>query len=97
MKIVAQVDEGRGFWHCNGSADGRWAVGDNFAGSIYLIDRRTGETMLLSTDHKMRPDHAHPTFSPDGKKILIQSGLLSNGASLDLILIPVPLSLQQRH
>jgi oligogalacturonide lyase len=97
MKIVSQVDEGRGFWHCNGSADGRWAVGDNFDGSIYLIDRLTGETTLLSTDHKMRPDHAHPTFSPDGKRILIQSGLLSNGASLDLMVIPIPLSLQNRH
>jgi len=97
MKIVGQVDEGRGFWHCNGSADGRWAVGDNFNGNIYLIDRLTGETTLLSTDHKMRPDHAHPTFSPDGKRILIQSGLLSNGASLDLMVIPIPLSLQNRH
>ena len=97
MKIVGQVDEGRGFWHCNGSADGRWAVGDNFNGNIYLIDRLTGEITLLSTDHKMRPDHAHPTFSPDGKRILIQSGLLSNGASLDLMVIPVPLSLQNRH
>jgi oligogalacturonide lyase len=97
MKIVGQVDEGRGFWHCNGSADGRWAVGDNFNGNIYLIDRLTGETTLLSTDHKMRPDHAHPTFSPDGKRILIQSGLLSNGASLDLMVIPVPLALQNRR
>lgn len=97
MKIIGQVDEGRGFWHCNGSADGRWAVGDNFSGNIYLIDRTTGETTLLSTDHKMRPDHAHPTFSPDGKRILIQSGLLSNGASLDLMVIPVPLALQNRR
>jgi oligogalacturonide lyase len=97
MKIVGQVEEGRGFWHCNGSADGRWAVGDNFNGNLYLIDRLSGETTLVTTDHKMRPDHAHPTFSPDGKRILIQSGLLSNGASLDLMVIPVPLSLQNRH
>jgi oligogalacturonide lyase len=97
MKIIGQVDEGRGFWHVNGSADGRWAVGDNFNGNIYLIDRTTSETTLLSTDHKMRPDHAHPTFSPDGKRILIQSGLLSNGTSLDLMVIPVPLALQNRH
>jgi oligogalacturonide lyase len=97
MKIVGQVEEGRGFWHCNGSADGRWAVGDNFDGNIYLVNRLTGETTLVSTDHKMRPDHAHPTFSPDGKRILIQSGLLSNGASLDLMVIPVPFSLQNPH
>ena len=97
MRIIGQVEEGQGFWHCNGSADGRWAVGDNFTGNIYLIDRLTGETTLLSTGHIMRPDHAHPTFSPDGKRILIQSGLLSNGASLDLIVIPIPLSLQSRR
>jgi oligogalacturonide lyase len=97
MKNIGQVDEGRGRWHCNGSADGRCAVGDNFNGNIYSIDRFSGETTLLSTDHKMRPDYAHPTFSPDGKRILIQSGLLSNGTNLDLMVIPLRLSLQNRH
>jgi oligogalacturonide lyase len=97
MKILGQIEAGRGYWHANGSADGRWAVGDNFDGDIYLIDRTTGETTLLSTGHMMRPDHAHPTFSPDGKRILIQSGLLSNGTSLDLVVIPIPLSLQRRR
>ena len=97
MKLIGQIEAGRGYWHCNGSADGRWAVGDNFDGDIYLIERATGEATLLSTGHKMRPDHAHPTFSPDGKRILIQSGLLSNGASLDLMVIPIPLALQTRR
>jgi oligogalacturonide lyase len=84
MRVYAQVDDqppgGRGtggFWHSNGSADGRWLVGDTFAGNVWLIDRRNGAMTLLTTDHKMRPDHTHPTFSPDGKRILIQSGLLS--------------------
>jgi oligogalacturonide lyase len=100
MKLVGQAPlerPNRGFWHVNGSADGRWAVGDTFAGNIYLINRKTSEMTLLSTDHKMRPDHAHPTFSPDSKRILIQSGLLSNGASLDLMVIPIPPALLNRE
>jgi oligogalacturonide lyase len=65
-------------------------VADDFAGEIYLIDRRNGERVLLSTGHVMRPDHAHPNFSPDGTRILIQSGRLTGGKSLDLVTIPVP-------
>jgi len=45
---------------------------------------------LLTGDHKMRPDHTHPTFSPDGKRILFQSGLLSNGKSLNLMTVVIP-------
>jgi len=61
-----------------------------FAGNVWLINRKTGVMTLLTTDHKMRPDHCHPTFSADSQRILIQSGLLANGASLDLMVIPVP-------
>jgi oligogalacturonide lyase len=96
MKLLGQMEEtmpggGRGgFWHCNGSPDGRWAVGDNFSGDVTLIDRRDGRQIVLTTDHKMRPDHTHPIFSPDSRRVLIQSGLLSNGEQLDLIVVPVP-------
>lgn len=97
MKIYGQVEDspagGRsagGYWHCNGSPDGQWLAGDTFAGNIWLIHRPTGKQTLLSTDHRMRPDHAHPTFSPDSKRVLIQSGSLSDGASLDLLILQVP-------
>lgn len=82
--------EGRGFWHSDGTPDGRWAVGDDFDGNITLIDRKTGGRTLLSAGHYMRPDHTHPNFSPDGKHILIQSGMLSQGKKLDLMLVPIP-------
>jgi oligogalacturonide lyase len=36
----------------------------------------------------MRPDHAHPSFSPDGTRLLIQSGMLTDGQRLSLIVIP---------
>jgi oligogalacturonide lyase len=38
----------------------------------------------------MKPDHAHPTFNLDSNRILIQSGMLTNGQSLDLMVLPVP-------
>ena len=91
VEMVGQLpgDSG-GFWHSSGTPDGRLAVADDFAGEIYVIDRATGERVLVSTGHVMKPDHTHPNFSPDGTRILIQSGRLSGGKSLDLVILPVP-------
>ena len=90
--IVGQTKEGSGLWHVSGSPDGRFAVGDDFSRSIYLIDRRNGEMMLLSTGHKASAaDHPHPTMSPDGTKIQIQSAMLSaDNRSMNICIIPVP-------
>jgi oligogalacturonide lyase len=103
MNIIGQIDEAiaadrpGGFWHCNGSSDGRWAVADTFKGDIYVIDRHTGERTLLTTDHKMTPDHAHPIFSPDNKRVVIQSGRLTDGVSLDLMSVTLPDELLKRR
>lgn len=86
-----------GYWHCNGSHDGRWLAGDTFNGDVYLIDRSSGEQILLTTDHKMAPDHVHPYFSLDGKRVLIQSGHLSGGEYLDLMVVTIPQYLQNRR
>ncbi|MFI5132178.1 MAG: hypothetical protein ACHQFX_19390 [Chitinophagales bacterium] len=90
--IVGQTKSGSGLWHVNGSSDGRWAVGDDFARNIYLIDRHTSEMILLSTGHKTTAaDHPHPTMSPDGTKIQIQSAMLSaDNRSMNICIIPVP-------
>jgi oligogalacturonide lyase len=102
MNIVGQIDEdmggGRtgGLWHGNGTADGRLAVADSFKGDVYLIDRSTGARTLLTGGHVMRPDHAHPIFSADGRRVLIQSGRLTSGTSLDLVVIAVPAPLLPR-
>lgn len=92
MRIVGQTPSGSGLWHVSGSPDGRWAVGDDFSRSIYLIDRHSGEMILLSTGHKRTAqDHPHPTMSPDGTKIQIQSAMLSaDGRSMNVCIIPVP-------
>jgi oligogalacturonide lyase len=92
MTIAGQTLSGSGLWHVNGSSDGRWVVGDDFSRGIYLIDRHTHEMILLSTGHKATAaDHPHPTFSPDGTRIEIQSAMLSeNNKSMNICIIPVP-------
>ncbi len=92
MCIAGQIENGSGFWHVNGSGDKRFAVGDDFSRSIYLINRKTHEMILLSTGHKTTAaDHPHPTFSPDGTRVQIQSAMLSeDGKSMNICIIPVP-------
>ena len=92
MTIAGQTPSGSGLWHVNGSEDGRWAVGDDFSRGIYLIDRHSHEMILLSSGHKATAaDHPHPTFSPDGTRIEIQSAMLSeNNRSMNICIIPVP-------
>ena len=98
MRIAGQTKSGSGLWHVNGSADGRWAVGDDFDRSLYLIDRTTDEMILLSAGHKTTAaDHPHPTFSPDGTRIEIQSAMLSeNNRSMNICVIPIPEALLKR-
>ena len=92
MRMIAQTPSGSGLWHVHGSADGRWAVGDDFSRSIYLIDRHSGEMLLLSTGHKATAaDHPHPSFNADGTKIHIESALLSaDDRAMNICIIPVP-------
>lgn len=92
MRIEGQTKSGSGLWHGSGSADGRWLVGDDFSRSIYLIDRNTSEMLMISTGHKeTAQDHNHPSFSPDGTRIEIQSAMLSeDGRSMNICIIPVP-------
>ncbi|MEW7847616.1 hypothetical protein AB2N08_02845 [Massilia aurea] len=92
MQIVGQTDSGSGLWHVHGSSDGRFAVGDDFSRSVWLIDRRNREMKLLTTGHKTTAaDHPHPTFSADGTRIQIQSAMLSSdGRSMNIVVVPVP-------
>lgn len=98
MKIVGQTPSGSGLWHVHGSSDGRWAVGDDFSRSLYLIDRHTGEMIMLTTGHKpTAADHPHPTFSPDGTRIEIQSAMLSeDNRSMNICIVNVPESWLKR-
>lgn len=92
MQIVGQTPSGSGLWHVHGSSDGRFAVGDDFSRSVYLIDRKTREMMMLTTGHKTTAaDHPHPTFNADGSKIQIQSAMLAeDGRTMNIVVVPVP-------
>ncbi|MYN08650.1 hypothetical protein GTP77_15030 [Massilia sp. FT127W] len=92
MTIAGQTPSGSGLWHVHGSSDGRWAVGDDFSRSVYLIDRKTREMITLTTGHKdTAADHPHPTFNADGTKIEIQSAMLSeDGRTMNICIVPVP-------
>lgn len=92
MIIAGQTKSGSGLWHVHGSSDGKWAVGDDFSRSLYLIDRKTNEMMLLTTGHKeTAADHLHPTFNRDGTKIEIQSAMLSkDNRSMNICIVKVP-------
>lgn len=98
IRIAGQTKSGSGLWHVHGSPDGRWAVGDDFARNLYLIDRTNDELILLSTGHKpTAQDHPHPTFSRDGTRIQIQSAMLSeDGRSMNIVVIAIPEHLLQR-
>lgn len=98
MLIAGQTKSGSGLWHVHGSPDGRWAVGDDFSRSLYLIDRNNSEMKMLTTGHKVTAaDHLHPTFKPDGTKIQIQSAMLSeDDRSMNIVIVPVPEDWLQR-
>ncbi|MDF2193174.1 hypothetical protein [Paraflavitalea sp. CAU 1676] len=96
--IAGQTPAGSGLWHVHGSPDGRFAVGDDFSRNVYLIDRRTREMITLTAGHKTTAaDHPHPTFSPDGTKIEIQSAMLSaDNRSMNICILYLPESWLKR-
>ena len=90
---------GDNFWHVAGSSDGHWVAGDDFARELWLIDRHTGERILLTAGHKTTArDHVHPTFKPDGTEIEIQSAMLSeDGRSMNICIVKLPQHLINRY
>ena len=78
---------GRGFWHCNSTRDNQWAVGDTFGGDIWMINVENGYRQMIASDVKRAPDHSHPFFSPDGKKLCFKSGHYSDGKRLNLVMV----------
>ncbi|MCK9437482.1 MAG: hypothetical protein M0Q12_09765 [Synergistaceae bacterium] len=69
MVIAGQIPYGSGFWHVHGSPDKRFAVGDNFARELYLINRETGEMMLLTPVTRPQPPiTCIPPLAPMARK-----------------------------
>jgi len=65
----------RKYWHVGASSDGKWAVGDTFAGEIFVVGTDNSEPRLLTQGHRPRDAtvHPHPSFSPDDTKVLFCS------------------------
>ncbi len=98
LTLEGQVP-GDNFWHVAGSQDGHWVAGDDFARELWLIDRHTGERILLTAGHKTTArDHVHPTFKPDGTEIEIQSAMLADdGRSMNICIVRLPQHLIDRY
>ncbi len=98
LTMEGQV-KGDNFWHVAGSQDGHWVAGDDFKRELWLIDRHTGERILLTAGHKTTArDHVHPTFKPDGTEIEIQSAMLSDdGRSMNICIVKIPQNLINRY
>ena len=98
LTLEGQVP-GDNFWHVAGSQDGHWVAGDDFARELWLIDRHTGERILLTAGHKTTArDHVHPTFKPDGTEIEIQSAMLSDDSrSMNICIVRLPQKLIDRY
>lgn len=96
MRIAGQLpvgNPGKSVWHVGGSPDGRWLCADDFQYRLWLIDRHTGEMVLLADlGHRTTAaDHIHPTFSADSSRIEIQCAMLSeNKRTLNICVVPVP-------
>lgn len=92
-RLIGQTSGG-GYWHCGGTADYRWVVGDTFDGKLYRLNLADEDDVeLLTTGHRLNSvspftdeAHLHPSISPDGKWVLINSSLLTRS---DIMLVPL--------
>jgi oligogalacturonide lyase len=86
--------DGGGFWHCNATPDQKFIVTDTFDGKLYRINSKNNEDItLLTQGHRQQSispftseAHLHPSVSPDGKWVLINSSLLTES---DIMLVPL--------
>jgi len=93
LKFHGQTGGG-GYWHCNSTADGKWMVVDTFDGKLYRINSAdNNDVVLLTQGHRPQSvspftgeAHLHPSVSPDGNWVLINSSLLTNS---DIMLMPL--------
>lgn len=83
-----------GFWHCNATPDRKWIVTDTFDGKLYRINAEdNNDRVLLTQGHRgisvspfTSEAHLHPSVSPDGKWVLINSSRFTES---DVLLLPL--------
>lgn len=85
-----------GYWHCNATPDRKWIVADTFDGKLYRINAEDNDDVVLLTQGHRKNSispftdeaHLHPSVSPDGKWVLINSSLFTESDVLILPLFP---------
>ena len=83
-----------GYWHCNATPDRKWIVADTFDGKLYRINAEDNDDVVLLTQGHRKNSispftdeaHLHPSVSPDGKWVLINSSLFTDS---DVLLLPL--------
>ncbi|WP_163710639.1 TolB-like translocation protein [Mangrovibacterium lignilyticum] len=88
-----QTNKG-GYWHCNATPDRKWIVSDTFDGRLYRINAEdNNDVVLLTQGHRgisvspfTSEAHLHPSVSPDGKWVLINSSRFTDS---DVLLLPL--------
>ena len=77
LEEMETITSGPYFWHSSASADGQWLVADTQWPDIglQLIHLPTGRyhTLCRSESSIMGHAHPHPSFSPDGTRVLFNS------------------------
>ncbi|GEM_PF-201829 len=94
-KFHGQTTAG-GYWHCNATPDKKRIVADTFDGRLYRINYNdSSDTVLLTQGHRPNSNspftneaHLHPSVSPDGKWVLINSSRFTECDVLLLSLFP---------
>jgi glycosyltransferase involved in cell wall biosynthesis len=100
------VSDGDQDWHCDISRDGRWAVIDTSGvygwnapsidalpgnSDIILIDMQSGQRHFLARTTWGGPQHPHPIFTPDGRRVLFHRSTYDDGIiRSDVMVAEVP-------
>jgi len=78
-EVPTTLVKGHNFWHSSSSLDGKWIVCDtnwpNEGLKLISVEERSVSTLLYPHNSGGHPQwtHAHPFFSPDGRKVLYNS------------------------
>ncbi|MEO2047823.1 MAG: hypothetical protein ABGX16_14780 [Pirellulales bacterium] len=82
----------RNWWHCAGSADGRWIVADTFHGDIVLFEGTTTRPHLLTSGHRTfgGGTHPHPGWDRKGRQVIFSSHRLGDKKQAHACIATIP-------
>lgn len=83
------------FWHCAGSANGKWVVADNWHGDITVFEADTTRPHLLTTGHRTygKGDHPHVGWDRNGSQVVFASSMSGN---TDVCVATIPPAWQKK-